>query len=139
VRSPAVAVGYQGEGDGASRIEAGRFVSGDLGVRRGAEVWFAGRAKLLIATAGRKVDPIEVERVLLAHPAVRDAAVLPHREGDREIVAALVVADPGVQAAELIDFCAVSLSPYKVPRLIGFRDALPRNAAGKLERGRLSG
>jgi long-chain acyl-CoA synthetase len=138
VRSPAVAAGYQGAGDGASRIEAGRFWSGDLGVRRGGTVFFAGRAKLLIATAGRKVDPIEVERVLLAHPAVRDAAVYPHREGDREIVAALVVADREVSAGALIDFCAVSLSPYKVPRLIGFRDALPRNAAGKLERGKLA-
>jgi long-chain acyl-CoA synthetase len=137
VRSPAVAHGYQGSGDGASRIERGRFFSGDLGVRRGGDVWFAGRAKLLIATAGRKVDPIEVERVLLAHPAVRDAAAYPHREGDREIVAALVVADSEVSAAELIDFCATSLSPYKVPRLIGFRDALPRSAAGKLLRGQL--
>jgi long-chain acyl-CoA synthetase len=137
VRSPAVAFGYQGAGDGSSRIEAGRFFSGDLGVRRGGEICFAGRAKLLIAIAGRKVDPIEVERALLAHPAVKDAAVLAHREGDREIVRALVVGDPGVGAAALIEFCARSLSPYKVPRLIEFRDALPRSAAGKLLREQL--
>jgi long-chain acyl-CoA synthetase len=142
VRSPAVALGYQGEGDGASRIErdafGGLFHSGDLGVRQpDGNVHFAGRVKLLIATAGRKVDPFEVERVLRGHPRVSDAAVLPHREGDREIVRALVVADGSVSAGELIDHCARSLSSYKVPRLVEFRDALPRNAAGKLERARL--
>ncbi|MGH0032079.1 MAG: class I adenylate-forming enzyme family protein [Myxococcota bacterium] len=135
VRSPAVALGYQGEGDGASRVEDGLFFSGDLAVRRDdGVVCFAGRAKLLIATAGRKVDPMEVERVLLAHPAVVDAAVVPHREGDREIVRAVVVCQGKVAATELIDHCSASLSAYKVPRLVDFRDALPRNDAGKLQR-----
>lgn len=145
VRSPAVALRYLGGGDGASRIERsdaapadGCFHSGDLGVRRASgSVHFAGRAKLLIATAGRKVDPHEVERVLRQHPLVADAAVVPHREGDRELVRAVVVATGPVGAAELIEHCAQTLSPYKVPRIVDFTDALPRNAAGKLERGRL--
>lgn len=140
VRSPAVALGYLGSADGASRIEDGRFYSGDLAVRReDGRIHFAGRAKLLIATAGRKVDPQEVERVLLSHPALVDAAVLPHREGDREMVRAVVVAADGasVAAAALIDHCAASLSPYKVPRVVDFVDALPRNAAGKLQRERI--
>ena len=134
-RSPAVALGYQGEGDGASRIEGDLFYSGDLGVRQpDGVVHFAGRAKLLIATAGRKVDPMEVERVLLTHPAVVDVAVVAHREGDREIVRAVVVSEAPVTITELTDHCAASLSSYKVPRLVEFRDALPRNAAGKLQR-----
>jgi long-chain acyl-CoA synthetase len=138
VRSPGVALGYAGVPDGASRIAGGRFFSGDLGRREGGLVFFAGRRKLLIATAGRKVDPLEVERVLLRHPDVVDAAVVAEPVSDsQDVVKAIVVARRPLDATALIGFCAQSLAPYKLPRRVEFRASLPRDALGKLARHRL--
>jgi long-chain acyl-CoA synthetase len=136
-RSAALALGYDGDPGGPSRIERGRFVSGDLAVRRAGELYFVGRKKLLIAVAGRKVSPEEVENVLRRHPAVADAAVLARRSGGFDGVAALVVVRRPVPAAELIGFCAGALAPHKLPRAVEFRDALPRGASGKLLREQL--
>jgi long-chain acyl-CoA synthetase len=138
VRSPAVALGYAGEHDGASRIADGCFYSGDLGRRDGEMLYFAGRRKLLIATAGRKVDPLEVERVLRAHPDVADAAVVAEPvSGSQDVVKAIVVARRPLDPGALTAFCAASLAPYKVPRRFEFRAALPRDPLGKLARARL--
>jgi long-chain acyl-CoA synthetase len=136
-RSDAVGLGYAGPHDGASRIQGDRFFTGDLGERRDGVFWFRGRSKLLIATSGRKVDPLEVEAVLRRHPDVADAAVLAQRAGARDVVKALVVARREVSTQALVVHCARELADYKVPRLIEFRAALPRNALGKLARERL--
>lgn len=133
-RSPGVVDACRGEPEGGSRLGAGRFFSGDQGVRRDGILCFRGRRKLLIETAGRKVDPVEVERVLRAHPSVLDAAVVAHPGRAREIVKALVVARHGVTPDALAAWCGRSLSDYKVPRLIEFRERLPRDAMGKLRR-----
>ena len=138
IETPAVGLGYEGGTDGASRMEPGVFHTGDLGVREGGTLRFAGRRKLLIAAAGNKVDPVEVEEALLAHPAVADVAVVPHRTEDaRELVKALVVRRGEVDAVALMDFCAGRLAAFKVPRIVEFRESLPRNAMGKLLRAEL--
>jgi len=138
IESAAVGLGYETGTDeraGGSRFEGRRFRTGDLATRDGGVLRFRGRIKVLIAAAGHKVDPAEVEQVLLAHPDVADAAVVPHAAGDgREEVKALIVARRTVAPLELTDFCARSLAPYKVPRIIEFRNSLPRNAMGKLQR-----
>ena len=84
-----------------------------------------------------KVDPLEVERVLLRHPDVADAAVVAHDEAGHEVVKAVVVGRRRTSAASLMAFCAGSLSGYKVPRMVEFRSSLPRCALGKLMRDRL--
>jgi long-chain acyl-CoA synthetase len=138
IRSPAVALGYDTQHDGASRFEGGAFFTGDLGCRREGVLYFAGRRKLLIAAAGHKVDPVEVEAVLRQHPQVADCAVVGHRAGDGfEVVKALVVARGKLGTTDLMDFCAGRLSAHKVPRLVEFRESLPRNAMGKLQMERL--
>ena len=138
IETPAVGLCYEGGTDGASRIGAGVFHTGDLGVRDGGNLRFAGRRKLLIAAAGNKIDPLEVEEALLAHPAVADVAVVAHRTEDaREMVKALVVRRGDVDAVALMDFCAGRLAAFKVPRIVEFRDSLPRNVMGKLQRAEL--
>jgi long-chain acyl-CoA synthetase len=136
VRSPAVGLGYLGEHDGGTRIAGDRCFTGDLGARRGGEVHFAGRQKVLIVRAGRKIDPGEIERVLRRHPDVADAAVRSTSDGSLQ---ALIVAVRAVPAADLVEHCARSLQPHKVPRIIEFRRSLPRDAAGKLKRSQLTG
>lgn len=134
VRTPALALGYQGDADGASRIAEGRFFTGDLGMRRGGLFFFRGRRKLMIEWAGRKVNPLEVEHALRRHPDVEDAAVVAHPTPGRDVVKAIVVARRPVAAEALMEFCGRDLAPYKVPRIVEFRASLPRNALGKLAR-----
>jgi len=137
VRSPAVGIGYVGKHDGASRIAGDRFFTGDLGVRRGGEIHFAGRTKILMVRAGRKIDPSEIERVLRSHPDVLDAAVRHAGDDGRDPLQALVVARRPIPAGDLVELCVRSLPAYKVPRLIEFRSALPRDSVGKLRRAEL--
>jgi long-chain acyl-CoA synthetase len=97
-----------------------------------------GRTSLFINTAGNKVDPAEVEAALRAHPAVADVAVFGLAAAhDEQIVAAAVVLASPVGADVLRVHCRERLAPHKVPRVLTFRDALPRSALGKVLIGRL--
>ena len=92
-----------------------------------------GRTSLFINTAGNKVDPAEVEAALRAHPAVRDVAVFGLTSAHEEqVVAAAVVLASAATADELRAHCRELLAPHKVPRVVGFRDALPRSPLGKV-------
>lgn len=97
----------------------------------------SGRKAETIISGGENVSPVEIEAVLLAHPAVADAGV--HGRADPEwgeaVVATVVVRDgAAVEADELRAFCTERLARFKVPRAIGFTDALPRTESGKLLR-----
>jgi o-succinylbenzoate---CoA ligase len=94
-----------------------------------------GRKADTIVSGGENVAPAEVEAVLEAHPAVREAAI--HARADPEwgeAVVATVVAEEDVSAEDLRAWCAARLAGYKVPKAIGFADALPRTPSGKLLR-----
>lgn len=138
VKSAAVGIGYEGQHDGASRIEPGVFFTGDLGCERNGTFFFRGRRKLLIAAGGNKIDPAEVEAVLRLHEMVADAAVIGHRDdAERECVKALIVRRGPLEMVDVFDYCAQRLAPAKVPRIVEFRESLPRNAMGKLQRDKL--
>jgi acyl-CoA synthetase (AMP-forming)/AMP-acid ligase II len=97
-----------------------------------------GRTSLFINSAGNKVDPAEVERVLGEHPAVAEAAVfgVPAPHGEELVAAAVVLRAPcGADALRL--HCRSQMAAYKVPRLIRVRRALPRSPLGKVLIGRL--
>jgi acyl-CoA synthetase (AMP-forming)/AMP-acid ligase II len=135
--SPAVGLGYLGTHDGASSFVGREFHTGDLALRRDGDIHFAGRRKVLITRAGRKIDPAEIERVLRTHPGVLDAAVRVAGDTGHDPLQALVVTRHSVAAQELIEHCARSLEAHKVPRRIEFRGTLPRDGTGKLQRDRL--
>jgi O-succinylbenzoic acid--CoA ligase len=111
--------------------------TGDLGRLEGNHLYVLGRADDVIVTGGENVSPEEVERVLLAHPAVADAAVI-GREDPRwqRAVVAIVVARDGARTdqEELRQFCRARLAPFAVPKQFRFADRLPRDAQGKLRR-----
>jgi O-succinylbenzoic acid--CoA ligase len=96
-----------------------------------------GRLKNLIVTGGENVAAEEVERVLLDHPAVTDAAVigLPDPEWGEAVTAFVVLSAP---ATDLMDHCRANLAPFKVPKRIEQVPGLPRNASGKLLRSELA-
>jgi long-chain acyl-CoA synthetase len=141
IRGPQVMKGYwRRPQETAAAMDGGWFHTGDV-ARMDADGYFAivDRLKDQINTAGFKVWPREVEEVLYAHPAVQLAAVVGVPDAYRgEVVKAYVVLKRahrhGVDARALLDFCKARLTPYKVPRLLEFRDRLPITAAGKVLR-----
>lgn len=137
VRSPGVALGYEGPSDAASRIQDGCFFTGDLGERIDGLLYFRGRSKLLINVGGYKVDPLVVEEVLRRHPLVEDAVVVAHASASRDVVKAIVVAREPVDFESLTDLCSRELDPHEIPRLVEFRASLPRDTIGKLQREKL--
>ncbi|MFC6016008.1 acyl-CoA synthetase [Plantactinospora solaniradicis] len=141
VRGPTLFSGYLGmpEATAASYTPDGWFRTGDVAtVGPDGQHRIVGRASIdLIKSGGYRIGAGEVENMLLAHPGVREAAVVgvPHPELGQEIVA-YVVGD-GVAAQSLIDFVAGRLSWHKRPRQVHLVDALPRNAMGKVQKRQL--
>jgi long-chain acyl-CoA synthetase len=138
VRSPGQTSGYSDMDDLNREVfQDGFFLTGDLGVLdEQGRLTITGRTKLLIEVGGYKVDPVEVADVVEAHPGVREAVVVGvnGREGADEVVKAVVVPEGDVDEAELLAFCQERLANYKVPRVVEFRDEIPRNPLGKVLR-----
>jgi long-chain acyl-CoA synthetase len=138
VASPAASTGYA-DSDQANReaFREGRYFTGDLGrLDEDGLLYLEGRKKLLIEVGGYKVDPIEVQDVIVAHPCVREAIVVGvtgETEGE-ETVKAVVVQGEDCEEGELISFCRERLANFKVPRTIEFRDEIPKSPLGKVLR-----
>ncbi|MCP5367601.1 MAG: AMP-binding protein [Hyphomicrobiales bacterium] len=139
-RGPAVAGAFHNDPEAsAAAFRDGWYYPGDLGRLDGdGFLYLTGRAKDVIIRGGVNVYPDEVEQILLAHPAVRDAAVVAWPSPDLgEEVAAFVVA-PGATAADLAAHCRAHLAPYKVPREIFAVDDLPRTTMDKVAKDQLA-
>ncbi|MCH0559417.1 class I adenylate-forming enzyme family protein [Streptomyces sp. MUM 16J] len=108
--------------------------TGDLGfIDEDGRIHLVDRSKDLIIRAGQNVYPSEIERVLMSHPAVRDAAVVGLADEDYgEVPLAYVVAEDGIGDRELLAHLCENLAPYKRPRRIEFIEQVPRNPAGKI-------
>jgi len=112
--------------------------TGDLGyLDEDSYLFIVDRQKDLIKTSGYQVWPREIEEVLAAHPGIREVGVagVPD-ELKGEVVKAWVVVQPGsdLSVDELRTYCRQKLAPYKTPAHVEFRDALPKNMAGKVLR-----
>ena len=125
---------YRNEDASAAMWHDGWLHTGDLGrLDDDGYLYIVGRIKDVIIRGGYNIYAVDVETVLYEHPAVREAAVVgvPH-DVLGEDIAAYVVASAPVSADELVAWCRERLADYKVPRLVEFRDDLPRNATGKV-------
>ena len=144
VRGPQVFPGYldDPETNAAVFLPGGWFRTGDVGWFDDAGyLYLTGRLREFINRGGEKIAPREVDEVLLAHPAVADAAVfaVPHHLLGEDIVAAVVLkSGAGVSPRELRSWMLDRLSGYKVPRRIWQIEALPRTSTGKVQRGELA-
>jgi fatty-acyl-CoA synthase len=93
------------------------------------------RMKEIIVSGGENISSLEVEKVLAAHPAIYESAVIPiPDEKWGEIPKALVVLRPGIKATEdeIIAFCRAQLSHYKCPRSVEFVASFPKTGTGKI-------
>ena len=112
--------------------------TGDLGViDADGQLLFLDRKKDMIKTGGENVASVKVEAVLLAHPAIADAAVIgvPHPRWSEAVLAVAVLA-PGhnMAAPELLDHCRDRLAGFRVPKDIVFVADLPHTATGKIRK-----
>jgi 2-aminobenzoate-CoA ligase len=104
---------------------------------------FAARTDDLIISAGCNIGGPEVEEALLSHPAVAECGVIGIADAERgQAVKACIVLRPGFSASDMLarelqEHVKAVLAPFKVPRSIDFRSALPRTETGKLQRFRL--
>jgi long-chain acyl-CoA synthetase len=140
VRGPSLTIGYwAGPGRVDDAKPDGWFHTGDL-MRQGEDddFWFVARKKDLIIRGGSNISPVEVERVLLAHSAVRDAAVfgVPDPALGQRVAAVVQLAENSGSAAldDILVNTKAKLADYKVPERLKIVGAIPRNALGKVDR-----
>ncbi len=136
VGGPGVVTGYLDQPElNRELFRDGFFRTGDLGrLDESGTLILCGRSKALINLGGAKVDPAEIEHVLLAMPAVRDCVVRGvHDPQQGEIVSVSIAVRPGFELSRqaVVAHCRERMAEFKIPRRIEFVDALPVDATGK--------
>jgi long-chain acyl-CoA synthetase len=137
-RGPQIMPGYWRQpAETANVLRDGWLYTGDIGTMD-AEGYFriVDRKKDMILVSGFNVYPNEVEGVLAGLPGVKECAVIGVPDGAAgEVVKAFVVpSDPALDAKAVRDFCRRELVGYKVPRIVEFRENLPKSNIGKILR-----
>jgi acyl-CoA synthetase (AMP-forming)/AMP-acid ligase II len=139
IRGENVTLGYENNPKAnADAYTHGWFRTGDQGsLNADGYLTLTGRLKEIINRGGEKISPLEVDEVLMAHPAVLQVVTfaMPHPKLGED-VASVVVLREGQQASEgdLRDFVAGRLADFKVPRKVLFMEEIPKGATGKLQR-----
>ncbi|GAV23591.1 long-chain-fatty-acid--CoA ligase [Carboxydothermus pertinax] len=128
----------------AKALVNGGLLTGDLGKKdENGYLYIVDRKKDLIIVSGFNVYPTEVERAILAHPAIREVAVVGVPDGVRgEAVKAFITLKEGYETLtrkELSEFLKDKLTAYKIPRYVEVVPELPKNAAGKIMKKLLNG
>jgi len=120
----------------AEALRGGWFRTGDMAtVNEDGYLLVVDRKKDIIVSGGENISSLELEKAILAHPAVLEAGVIPvPDEKWGEVPKALVVLKPSAAAteSELIEFCRSRLAHYKCPRSFEFVSSLPKTATGKI-------
>lgn len=142
VQSNALMLGYIDESETKQVIKNGFYFTGDIGfLDEDGFLFIEGRKNFLISTGGENVNPIEVEKALLQHPLVGEAAVFPLKDQEwGEIIAAAVVLrdkSDRLSFTDLKNFLQERLTGFKIPKKIFFEDQLPKTELGKVEKDKL--
>ena len=117
------------------------FHSGDLGYQdEDGDYHFVGRKKDIIRRGGENISAAAVEQILIDHPRILDAAVIPVPDRIRgEEAKAYVVPLPGEHPTpeEVIEFCLQNMAAFKVPRYLEFRESLPKTPSERVQKQKL--
>jgi long-chain acyl-CoA synthetase len=139
VRGPQVMAGYWERDDETAKVMTadGFLKTGDIGImdERG-YTRIVDRKKDMILVSGFNVYPNEVENVVAAHPGVLEVACVgvPDKHSGEAVKLYVVKKDPALTVETLMEYCKEELTGYKRPRLIEFRDTLPKTNVGKILR-----
>jgi acyl-CoA synthetase (AMP-forming)/AMP-acid ligase II len=138
VRGPQNMKGYLNNPDATARTidKDGWLHTGDIGYAdEDGHFYIVDRVKELIKYKGFQVAPAELEAILLTHPAVADAAVIPCKDDEAgEVPKAFVVVKSETSATAIMDFVAARVSPHKKIRAVEFIDQIPKSLSGKILR-----
>jgi acyl-CoA synthetase (AMP-forming)/AMP-acid ligase II len=138
VRGPQVMKGYLNNLEATARTidTDGWLHTGDVGYAdEDGHFYIVDRVKELIKYKGFQVAPAELEAILLTHPAVADAAVIPYPDDEAgEVPKAFVVLKGESTPETLMDFVAARVAPHKKIRVLEFIDQIPKSASGKILR-----
>ena len=141
IEGPAMMEGYWNKPEETKEVlRNGRLYTGDIGLMdEEGYVKLLGRKRELIKCSGYSVFPAEVEDLLYRHPAIKEVAVIGITDPYRgETPKAFVILKPQyagkVTEQEILEWCKDNMAAYKRPRVIEFREDLPKSAAGKMLR-----
>jgi len=142
VRTPIVMQGYwRDPAQTKAAFRDGWFMTGDLG-RQDADgyFWFVARKKDIIRKRGENISGAELDRVVMGHPDVMEAAAIPvASELGEDDILTVVVPRPGatLQAQDIAAWCRERLAPIKVPRYVVFAESLPHTPTHRVAKFRL--
>jgi acyl-CoA synthetase (AMP-forming)/AMP-acid ligase II len=138
VRGPQIMKGYLNNLEATARtIDDDKWLhTGDIGYAdEDGHFFVVDRVKELIKYKGFQVAPAELEAVLLTHPAIADAAVIPVRDDEAgEVPKAFVVIKQETSAEEIMEFVAARVAPHKKIREVEFISQIPKSLSGKILR-----
>jgi len=137
VKGPNVMMGYFKHPEETQKtVRGGWLFTGDMAkLDNDNYIYIVGRKKEMILIHGMNVYPSEIENVLSSHPKIKEVAVAGRKDKSKgEIPVAFIVLRQGQSAkdSEIIDYCKGRLANYKIPRLIKFRQDLPKTPTGKV-------
>lgn len=143
VKTNSLMSGYLAEKETEQVVKNGLYYTGDIGyVDEEGYLFIEGRKNYLISTGGENVNPIEVEKALLEHPSIKEAAVFPLKDKEwGEIIAAAVElnnASDKLTYDEVKKFLMEKISGFKIPKKIFFEVQLPKTELGKIEKAKLT-
>jgi acyl-CoA synthetase (AMP-forming)/AMP-acid ligase II len=139
IRGPNVTRGYADNPEAnAKSFTNGWFRTGDQGLLdEDGYLKLTGRIKEIINRGGENISPLEIDTVIMDHPAVAQVVTfaLPHPLLGEDVGAAVVLRDgSSATEAEIREFCAKHLAAFKIPRKVLFMKEIPKGATGKLQR-----
>ncbi|MDR2300034.1 MAG: long-chain-fatty-acid--CoA ligase [Comamonas sp.] len=139
IKGPQVMAGYWQRPDETAKVmtEDGYFKTGDIGIIDDNGFFkIVDRKKDMVLVSGFNVYPNEVEDVVAGMPGVLECAVVgvPDEKTGEAVKLVIVKKDPSLTEAQVKEFCNANLTGYKRPRVIEFRDSLPKTPVGKILR-----
>lgn len=137
-KGPQVMKGYYNQPEETTKtLRDGWLSTGDIGMMLPDGFFqIVDRKKDMILVSGFNVFPNEIEEVLMTHPGVLEVAAIgiPDAKSGEAVKVVVVKKDPDVSEKALLEFCKQNLTGYKVPKVIEFRDELPKTNVGKILR-----
>ncbi|MGE6575978.1 class I adenylate-forming enzyme family protein [Paenibacillus xylanexedens] len=138
VISGALAIGYFENGTYIDLKKENCWKTGDVITSEDDKYYLSGRLNTFINVNGKKVNPLEIEEVLMRHPAVKEAVVIGEKSDKRiEVPHAFLTVSRVIEDIILINYCKEFLADYKIPSSFTYLDELPRGSTGKIMRNRL--
>jgi len=142
VKGPNVMKGYfKNEQANSSTLKDGWLFTGDMSrIDQEGYIYIVDRKKEMINVRGLNVYPAEIEKVLLRHPGIREAAVVGVRDRLKgEVPKAFIVLEGNqrLSVSEITGYLRKNLAGFKIPKFVEFRDSLPKTATGKIAKRQL--